>query len=419
MNSKALGQTEVEAWNMRLIGRSDFGGLGKGGEGIGLHAGRGRRTLFVAHESAPGNFTALDVTDPTSPTVICQTTLPHENVRSNSLSIVGDLMAVAYQTTEPGLKPAGIEFFDISDPAQPRSLSFVDTSGPLSRGAHYVNLDTDGYAYAATGMADWEPKRPKDHQLVLILDVHDPSTPREVGRFALPGQTVGDPESLYQPDLSNDSSYKPHNVNVYPERPDRAYIAYLDGGVCIVDISDRSKPRLISRFDYHPPMKSGFTHTIVPLFDRGLMVVADESNGQRPGVVHEGAGWDHPKAVWIMDMSYEGQVLPLSTLPMPPLEDFRYRGGKFGAHNIHENDPVPTAFKSDQIIFGAFFNAGIRVYDIKDPFRPEEIAYYIPEAPPDSPYGAAQVNDVYVDENRTIYALERTTGGLYVLELTV
>jgi hypothetical protein len=29
------------------------------------------------------------------------------------------------------------------------------------------------------------------------------------------------------------------------------------------------------------------------------------------------------------------------------------------------------------------------------------------------------MNDVYVDENRVIYAIDRISGGLYILELTV
>jgi len=29
------------------------------------------------------------------------------------------------------------------------------------------------------------------------------------------------------------------------------------------------------------------------------------------------------------------------------------------------------------------------------------------------------VNDVYVDENRIVYAVDRLKGGLYILELTV
>jgi hypothetical protein len=28
-----------------------------------------------------------------------------------------------------------------------------------------------------------------------------------------------------------------HNTNVYPRRPDRAYIGYIDGGAVILDIS--------------------------------------------------------------------------------------------------------------------------------------------------------------------------------------
>ena len=72
---------------------------------MGLHAAGGRRTLFVAHESAPRNFTAVDVTDPRRPEVVSTVDLPHEGVRSNSLAVCGDLMAVAYQVSRPGGTP--------------------------------------------------------------------------------------------------------------------------------------------------------------------------------------------------------------------------------------------------------------------------------------------------------------------------
>jgi hypothetical protein len=405
---------------MRLLNHSDLGGFGKGGEGLGLHVKNGRRTLFLAHETAPKNFTAVDVTDPRRPKIVCQTTLPHDKVRSNSLSIVGDVMAVTAQSSEPGVAPAGFELFDISDPTAPRSISVFDTVGGASRGAHYVKLSGDGFAYVSTGMPDWAPKRAKDFQFVVVVDVRDLTKPKEVGRWWLPGTEKRDTEVLPTPvDPEDDWGYRPHNINVFPERPDRAYVGYLDGGVIILDISDRGRPKMISRFDYHPPRKAGFTHTVVPLFERGLLLVSDEALIHPAGlpVKHEGAGWDH-KLVWIMDASYERNVSPVSTLPMPPLEEFRFRGGRFGAHNIHENDPVPTAFTSDQIVFGAFFNAGVRVYDIKNHLRPEEIGSFVPATIPGSKFGAAQMNDVYVDENRIIYATERTSGGLYVLELT-
>ena len=205
-----------------------------------------------------------------------------------------------------------------------------------------------------------------------------------------------------------DTGFRLHNVNVYPERPDRAYLGYIDGGAIILDISDVSNPTMISRVDYHPPFP-GFTHTALPLFDRGLMVVSDES-------VRED-GSDHPKLVWIMDIRNEENPVIISTLPLPPADNYLHRKGRFGAHNLHENLPVPTSFSSDTLIFGTYFNAGVRVHDISDPFRPEEVAYFVPEEAHDE--RGININDVYVDENRLVYAIDRFKGGLYILELNV
>ena len=145
----------------------------------------------------------------------------------------------------------------------------------------------------------------------------------------------------------------------------------------------------------------------MPLFDRDLLVVSDES-------VREKAG-DWPKLVWILDMRREDNLVPVSTLPLP-VEAHRNDGGRFGAHNIHENRPGP-AFRSSTLIFGTYFNGGVRVHDISDPLQPKEVAYYVPDPPNRSPTGAVQINDVYVDENELVYAVDRFTGGLYVIEL--
>ena len=111
--------------------------------------------------------------------------------------------------------------------------------------------------------------------------------------------------------------------------------------------------------------------------------------------------------------------MPISTFPAPPVAAFAQRGGRFGAHNLHENLPIASSFQSDTLIIGSFFNAGVRVYDTSDPYRVEEVAYYVPGTPPLSPAGAIQLNDVYVDENRIVYTVDRFTGGLYVLEMTL
>jgi hypothetical protein len=187
-------------------------------------------------------------------------------------------------------------------------------------------------------------------------------------------------------------------------------VGYLDGGVVILDLSDRSRPRLVSRLDYHPPLP-GFTHTVLPLLGRGLLAVTDEAIRD--------ACEDHPKLLWLMDCSVETNVVPIATAPLPPAEEFCGRGGRFGAHNLHENDPVATAWRSEEVLVGAFFNAGVRAYDVRNPFQPREVAHFVPAAPPGSPAGAVQVNDVYVDERGVVYAVDRFTGGLYVLEMTL
>src|ERR1700738_4641198 len=211
---------QVQAVNMRLVGHTDLGGRGNGGEGISLHAAGSRRTLYIAHESAPVNFSIVDVSDPSRPALIGQPELPHSDVRSNSLAAVGDVLAVAYQVRRPGLKPAGVELFDISRPGDPRSIGFFDTSGPHSRGAHCLWFVDAHSAYVSPGMPDFEPTNPLDDQLSLILDVGEPARPVEAGRWWLPGPRVGDGVAPPERHPRFDFGFRSHNVNVYPERPD-------------------------------------------------------------------------------------------------------------------------------------------------------------------------------------------------------
>ena len=56
-------------------------------------------------------------------------------MRSNSLEVTGDILAVAYQVYELGLEPAGFELFDVSDPANPRLTGQVWLGGVLGHQA--------------------------------------------------------------------------------------------------------------------------------------------------------------------------------------------------------------------------------------------------------------------------------------------
>lgn len=407
--SKPAGGHEM-SWNFKLIAQHELDGFGGLGEGMSIQIAKdGRRILWLAHENAPKNFTGVDVSDLRNPKVVVQTELPAAYLRSNSLEIVGDIMAVAYQTKLPGQAGAGFELFDISTPEQPRSVAFVDCSGPYSRGVHQLWFVDGEYIHMASGAGDFQPRNQLDDQFYRIFDVRDPSNPREAGRWWLPGTREGDAEPApVRHAAGSDFGFRAHNTNVYPERPDRAYIGYLDAGAIVLDISDKSSPKVVSRWDNSPPYH-GFTHTLMPLFGRDLYVITDEC------VTEDLSDW--PKMIWVVDAREEANPIPISTLPLPARETFGDRGGRFGAHNIHENVPTPYSWVSEEIIIGTFFNGGIRAYDISDAFQPREVGYYVPPAPPLSPTGSIQLNDVFVDERGIVYTVDRHVGGLYILEM--
>jgi len=397
--------------NFKLLAHHDLAGFGGMGEGMAIQiASDGRRIMWLAHESAPKNFTGVDVSDPRNPKLVVQTDLPEAFMRSNSLELVGDVMAVAYQTQKVGQKPAGFELFDISVPEKPKSIAHVDASGANSRGVHQLWFCDGEYVHLSAGAPDFNPTHPQDDQFYRIFDVRNVSKPVEVGRWWLPGTREGDgvpPPARHQPPLL-DRGFRAHNTNVYPQRPDRCYLGYIDAGMFVLDISDKAHPKPICQWDNSPPY-TGFTHTVVPMFNRNLLIVTDESTSDNAA--------DWPKLVWILDARDEQHPVPIATCPMPPVDAYRGRGGRFGAHNIHENTPSPCTWHSEDIVIGTFFNGGLRAYDITNPYQPSEVGAFVPPAPAKSPVGAIQLNDCFVDERKIVYTVDRFSGGLYILEM--
>jgi len=343
--------------------------------------------------------------------VIVQTDLPHSRMRSNSLETSGDLMAVAYQVTEWGMKPAGFEMFDISDPERPRSISMFDASGPSSRGCHQLWFVDGKTVHMACSDPELKPRNLKDDQIYRIVDASNPAKPTAIGRWHLPGTMHGDdaPPQQRLPEKF-DAGFRAHNTNVYPERPERCYLGYLDGGMMVLDISDKARPKMLSRWSNSPPY-NGFTHTVLPLFSRDLLVVTDEC------IQDDGKDW--PKLVWLVDARDERNLVSISTLPVTGVTPLLHKGGRCGAHNVHENPPAKGAWRSDDYVLGTFFNAGVRAYDIRDPYQPREVAHFIPPAPNGAPAGTAQINDVFVDDRGIVFAVDRHAGGLYALEMSL
>jgi hypothetical protein len=86
---------------------------------------------------------------------------------------------------------------------------------------------------------------------------------------------------------------------------------------------------------------------------------------------------------------------------------------------LHENRA--GSFQSEHLIFATYQNAGVRVFDITDPFAPREVAHFVPPAPekmvdprPNRPR-VIQSNDVYVAPDGLIYVTD-VNDGLTILQ---
>ena len=403
------------ARNMTLIGHSDIGGRG---DGLQLMVHRG--FAYVAHPWSQG-FSIVDVRDPRNPGNVTYVPAPpntwniHLQTHEDLLLVIDalDLFAdvdtftdeKAYYTksvgdTVAGSKSkrawtAGMTVYDISTPDRPRKIGQLEVEGV---GLHRLWYVGGRYAYASAlldGFTDY---------IFVTIDMADPTRPELVGRWWLPGMNRAAGEVSQAPEGKR---YALHHALVHG---DTAYACWRDGGLTLLDISDHASPRLIKHHNWSPPYGGG-THSPLPLIDRGLLVVADEAvlDNEEDGRKH----------TWVFDIRVPENPISISTFPIPNEIDYARKGGHFGPHNLHENRP--GSFVSDTLIFATWQNAGIRAFDISDPYRPVETGALVPAAPHtmlDKRPGRPQViqsADVFVDANGLIYATDYN-AGLEIIE---
>jgi hypothetical protein len=79
---------------------------------------------------------------------------------------------------------------------------------------------------------------------------------------------------------------------------------------------------------------------------------------------------------FLLDITNEPTPWPVATFHVPENPgDFCGRGGRFGNHAGHESFYPPYYGK---LAIFSWFNAGTRVFDIRNPFAVQEVAYFIP-----------------------------------------
>jgi hypothetical protein len=403
------------ARNIDFISRSDQGGRGDGCQ-IMVHRGY----AYIGHLFSNG-FTILDVRDPRKPRTVDfipappQTWSLHVQTHEDLLFVVNALdmynLPIFFEESEYHSKSvietldeegysftAGLRVYDISDPEKPREIGFMPVDG---FGLHRMWYIGGRYLYASAhirGYTDY---------VLLIIDVSDPTKPHEIGRYWLPGMWAAGGE---KPSWPRGRRFSAHHALVPPDS-DIAYSSWRDGGMALLDISDKTKPRLIAHQNLSPPFGGG-THTTLPLPDRQLILVADESIADNCA--------DGIKYIWVVDVREPANPVTIATMPLPEEDDYCKQPGHFGPHNLHEMRP--GSWQESNTIFATLQNAGVRAYDIRNPFAPKELAYFVPPFPETivdprpRPVGV-NTTDVYVDPNGLMYVTDYN-AGLYILEYT-
>ena len=398
--------------NMRLLAHSDQGGRPDGVQ-LMVHRGYG----YVGHIFSRG-FSIIDLRDPRNPRPVAYIPAPpntwclHLQTHDDLLLVIHnkDMFAQADMVDEKAYYKgtvshhadgaqnwsAGMAVYDIADPAKPRQIGFMPVQGT---GLHRIWYTGGRWAYASAlldGFTDY---------ILITIDMADPTRPQMAGQFWLLGMNAAADETPNWP--LPQGRFGLHHPIIHG---DIAYCSWRDACLAIVDVSDRTAPTLIARKVWSPPFGGG-THNALPLPGRGLLVVVDET------VLDHGE--DGFKPIWIFNNELKGNPISIATCPAPQDRDYHAVGGHFGPHNIHENRP--GTFQSEDLIFATYQNAGVRVYDIRDPFRPAEVGACVPPPPArmvdPRPNRAAVLHsaDVHVDARGIVYATD-FNAGLSVME---
>jgi hypothetical protein len=189
----------------------------------------------------------------------------------------------------------------------------------------------------------------------------------------------------------------------------------------------------IARLDF--PSYWG-VHTAKPIYDIPIPDYTDsrELNHRDILIIPSEAGrralhcQDSRDVVFFLDITEEDKPIPISTYQVSEeLGGFCERGGRFGPHSI--NDAYHPAFDKNLVLV-SYFNAGIRAVDIRNPFRPVEVGYFVPDTTENTIALCIDIdgenvcnvviatNNINLDDRGYIYAVDRSSTGLHIVKLT-
>jgi len=440
----AWAQHGSSAQNMVLLGHDDLQGrsayqpLVRENKGrwiayVGHHGGKALNPLTGKQEDSGTSI--VDVTDPRRPRYLAHIPGEPGMAESGGAQMVrvcngselpkGDKSKVYLLRTFGNL---GHEVWDVTTPEKPTRISVVVDK---LKGTHKSWWECDtGIAYLVSGVEGWRVRR-----MTQVYDLSDPAHPRFIRNFGLVGQ---------QPGATGPAPIELHGMISTGPKGNRIYFGYGTNKSGVMQIVDRQKlisgpaeptpenllaPE-VSHLDLN--MNNG-AHTALPVFGMQVAEFAkDKDQGKRDIVVivneELASECTEPRQmVWMVDATDEKRPVVISTFNVPEASgNFCSRGGRFGSHSSNENQP-PMYY--GKYVFVAWFNAGIRAIDIRDPYHPKEAGYYIPATTAKTDKRcvkdasgaerckiAIQTNNLDVDDRGYIYAVDRANTGLHILE---
>src|SRR5262245_46694152 len=326
------------------------------------------------------------------------------------------------------LRTFGTEAHEIWNVTAPESPALV-TRLPNLRDTHKSWWECEtGIAYLVSGAPGWRARR-----MTQVYDLSDPTAPVKIRDFGLPGQEPGStdpvPTDLHGP------------ISMGPQR-NRIYFGYGTGKGGILQIVDREK---LLRGE-SPPTADNLhaaevgrleissmngVHTAFPLGRMKIAEFAKDAVGSERDfvmIVDESVAnecQEPRQMVWFADVTVESRPMVVSSYTVAESSgQFCARGGRFGSHSSNES-MAPVFYQ--KLAFIAFFNAGVRALDIRDPYHPREVGYFIPAITDATDKRcvtmdgrercktAIQTNNVETDERGFIYIVDRANTGMHIL----
>lgn len=397
-------------------------------------------------------FNIVDVTDPAHPVAkwFQESYISdiHDGQSIPKMQIGdGKLIAFFGGTAPPlhGTKPApawgGFKIYDIaSDPMNPKFLGQFECEAP---GAHRSFYNGGDYVYCMGG------KKGFLGFILRIVDISNPAAPKEVGSYWADGQCLTNKKADEIPPMGSEAFMSMPLMHACTMKDDIVYLAAPNTGFCLIDVKDKTCPKLIGKLPINPVFGGGqggaAVHTAMPLGDRPYGIVTTE--GERPryfseerteGMFHKVSS-QPMNLIGIVELSDFSKPSLISVFPYPEVPEgfthgtnFNVLDGQrvvFGPHNMFDVYGQEVYEQRSDRVYNAYFQAGLRIYDVSDPYVPKEIGYFMPPDPEgpnwfDNEDGTllpgpkvAITEDVVVDDRGYIY-VDTFEDGLYIVRYT-